>query len=428
MSSRTAALTQATEERTSGGPGLRGGERDHQPQLDGIRGLAILAVLLSHAVWIIKAFPERRLAFRLTQVMSPGWGGVDLFFALSGFLITGILLRGRHRDAYFKPFYARRVLRIFPIYYLFLFGSLLIGSIPSVAAHLVASDAHLPFTATQRLSFFLYLQNVPVFWPTLAGGLTGLWGAFWSLAVEEQFYLIWPALVRYVRLPWLYWFSVAAVAAGPVVRLLLARRTGFQLGLLQNPVTRLDGLFAGAALALYRERRGRPLSLPWAAAWGTLGASILTMVVVHDSRELVFPNARMDTLGVSAFALLGLALLAASQHAVPGLESFLKASPLRLLGKYSYGIYVYHLSIFFGFHRMRNHLDPVITGRFGLLAGCALDLAAIVCSVLVAALSYRYIEAPFLAMKRWFPSPAAPAPAPLQAQPALPREPAFVNA
>ncbi len=400
-------LDERAEERASGAPGSRGGEPHYQPQLDGIRGLAILAVLISHAAAVIHAFPETDLAHKIGAAMMPGWGGVDLFFALSGFLITGILIRGKGRPHYFSSFYARRVLRIFPIYYLFLIVSLLACTqIPALRSQVQFSDAHLPATALQRFSFFLYLQNLPVFWPYLAFGMNGLWGAYWSLAVEEQFYLLWPTLVRFLKLTMLYWLCIAAVLAGPLIRNWVSHYTGDTLGLLQFPITRLDGLFAGAALALYRQLRGKPLPLLWAGIWFALGTAILLYIAHFHGLELILPGFYINRFGVSGFALVAVGLIAATQHRVPPLNRFLVMRPLLFLGKVSYGIYVYHLGVYFTFRRLKPYLVPALSPGLTVLYDCLYYLAAMLLVMLLAQLSFTYVERPILALKRYFPSAA----------------------
>ena len=147
------------------------------PELDGIRGLAILGVLCSHVVGlsgILNGNSPSLLEKLLSHAAVPMWGGVDLFFVLSGFLITGILLRTKTSKNYFSSFYTRRVLRIFPIYYLALTLSLIAGRFSANIAGM------LPPWSSWRLSYFFYLQNWPIFWHGEkrwkdAGVPTGAW-------------------------------------------------------------------------------------------------------------------------------------------------------------------------------------------------------------------------------------------------------------
>ena len=398
------SVEEQLEDRAAGAPGKRGGEPHRQPELDGVRGLAILLVLISHAAVLLPIFLSDSRYKILVRFMVPGWGGVDLFFALSGFLITGILLRGKHGPGYFKSFYARRVLRIFPIYYLFLIASLLICTqVPYVQAHMRNSVAHLPGNNAQKLSYFLYLQNWPVFWPSLAVGLQGLWGAYWSLAVEEQFYLVWPTLVRFVRASRLFWFCVCAVASAPLIRAILTHYTGDTVGLLQFPVSRLDGLFAGAALAFYREKRGRPLPLPWVILWLSIGVGILTFVGLRSANEFTSPGYFINRIGITALALISIGLIGLTQLDVPLARKVFSCAPLTFLGQYSYGIYIYHLTVFF---LLRRFCPAIVASNHQTVFGLAFDCLAILLSLGLALISYTFIESPNLALKRYFPSPA----------------------
>src|SRR5580693_4799132 len=152
------------------------------PQLDAVRGLAVLLVLVHNT----NKYPS----LHLHLISDNGWMGVDLFFVLSGFLITGILLDSKDSVGYFKNFYARRCLRIWPLYYsalLFMFV---------VVPLLRPSEAHTSFEARSSpwWSYPIFLQNFLTPIPTAA---TGLLGVTWSLAVEEQFYVFWPLVVRF---------------------------------------------------------------------------------------------------------------------------------------------------------------------------------------------------------------------------------------
>ena len=381
-------------------------EPHHQPELDGIRGIAILAVMLSHAAGLMGVRPYHRphtiWASLAGHLLIPGWGGVDLFFTLSGFLITGILLRARTRTTYFSAFYARRILRIFPIYYLFL-------SLTLLAAHLWPSfGLLLPQTGKQRLSYFLYLQNWPCFWMGWTG-MTSLWGVFWSLAVEEQFYLVWPTVIRFLRTNVILICCLLGVTLGTPLRYwILFHMTGMNVGVLQFPTTRLDGLFLGAALALYRESKGRPVPLAWAWGFFWAGALLFLQIFVFHFPELFSIGTHIATYGVTAFALMSGGLIAASQHPVSWLRRILTFSGLRLAGRYSYGMYVYHLLVYAAFTWLAKQLSPSTGGELILPLALLWMAAAIATTTGLAILSYRYFEEPLLRLKRFFPSPAAP--------------------
>ena len=378
----------------------------HQPELDGVRGIAILAVMLSHAAGIMGVLPhhtpQSMWVSLVTFALVPGWGGVDLFFTLSGFLITEILLRSRMRVRYFRPFYARRVLRIFPVYYMFL-------TITLIAAHVWPSfGTMLPATSRERASYFLYLQNWPVFWPDWLG-LTSLWGIFWSLAVEEQFYLVWPAFVRFFNLRVLLGICLIGFVLGTPLRwYLIGHITGMSVGVLHFPVSRLDGLFLGAACALYREMRGRPVPLPLAKASFFAGAVTLLYIGLFHLEDYLGIGIHISTFGIAGFALMSAGIIVGSQHAVPWLQRLLTIRPLIIAGKYSYGMYVYHLLIYTGFTWMARRIAPATGGQFEVFAALAYIGVAILATTGVAAVSYHLFEEPFLRLKRYFPSPSAP--------------------
>jgi len=378
----------------------------HQPELDGIRGLAILAVLLSHAAGILGVLPHRMPHPAWTPiaafVLVPGWGGVDLFFTLSGFLITGILLRARKRPTYFRPFYARRVLRIFPIYYLFLTVTLIAGHI------WLRFGEQLPAGTAARVSYFLYLQNWPVFWPNWVG-LTSIWGSFWSLAVEEQFYLVWPTIVRLLSVRTMLGICAFGFALGiPLRYFLIQHFTGISGGIIHFPLSRLDGLFVGAACALYREQRGRPVPLRWAAVSFTAGAAMFGFIAVFHVREMVGLGMHICTFGITAYALMAGGLVAASQHPVARLQKILTLRPLLLAGRYSYGMYVYHLVIYLGFEALARRISPATNGEFTFFPALGYMAIAVLATTAFAAFSFHFFEKKFLEMKRFFPSPAAP--------------------
>jgi peptidoglycan/LPS O-acetylase OafA/YrhL len=174
----------------------------HLPELDGLRGLAILLVLFFH----FAADLPRNVIF-LGPVYF-GWSGVGLFFVLSGFLITRILLRTRRAEGYFRSFYVRRALRIFPLYSgVLAFCTLLFVLFP-VLRPMFPGDR-------DRIFHWLYLGN----WtPLLAGEDQRRMGTFWSLAIEEQFYWIWPFIVWKVRPSRLPFVAGGAIATAIALR------------------------------------------------------------------------------------------------------------------------------------------------------------------------------------------------------------------
>jgi peptidoglycan/LPS O-acetylase OafA/YrhL len=182
----------------------------HLPALDGVRGLAILLVMLTHFTLVQQGPVLDRLVGMAGRF---GWTGVDLFFVLSGFLITSILLSSRGTGHYFRNFYARRTLRIFPLYFFVIFiATVVIPSLP------FAWTEHFRVENWTRPLYWLYLSNFAItFSPDASNDMLGL---TWSLAIEEQFYLIWPILVLLLSRRALWWTCIGAVALSVVTRTL----------------------------------------------------------------------------------------------------------------------------------------------------------------------------------------------------------------
>jgi peptidoglycan/LPS O-acetylase OafA/YrhL len=366
-------------------------EPRHKPELDGIRGIAILAVLLSHAGPYIRL--DGFVSDFLVHVMVPGWFGVDLFFVLSGFLITGILLRTRRAENYFSSFYMRRFLRIFPIYYCTLTALLVIAHF-SPFWHAIT-----PKTLMSRISYYFYLQNCPLFWDYSRMSSRAV-GHFWSLAVEEQFYFIWPILIW--RLPDKVIFRICCaglILAPPLRIFLFYKYFGADFGLMQLTTSRMDGLLIGSALAI-QSKKG-PIPLWWSYSEAAVGGIIISYIALFHRSELISTDKFMPTIGVAGFALLSGALLGFSQRSFSRLLPILNMRWLRLTGKYSYGMYIYHVPLY------------IATGRiFEMLAGASLPLPTkyalpyiavlIAVTFVMAKLSFDLFESRILQFKRYF--------------------------
>jgi peptidoglycan/LPS O-acetylase OafA/YrhL len=303
------------------------------PSLDGLRGLAILLVL-AH-----QFDPSRDATGGVAHVvhlaLNLGWSGVQLFFVLSGFLITGILLEARASPRYYRAFFGRRVLRIFPLYYLALFVAFVIA--PALGGP--------PTRAQEQLVFWAYCVN----WTQPFGVGAALLPHFWSLAVEEQFYLAWPFVVR--RL------APAAVARLAIALAILAvlARVAVRLAALPDEaaytwtVCRMDALALGALLAAAARdadlsprlaRRG-PAIIALAILVGLAGLGV--------TRGYPRTTALGQTLGYTAlavaFAGLVLAAVLADVRGTGPLRAALTFAPLRAVGRVSYGMYVIHFPL-----------------------------------------------------------------------------------
>jgi peptidoglycan/LPS O-acetylase OafA/YrhL len=367
-------------------------EPRHKPELDGIRGIAIIAVMLSHGGPLV--YPSGLISKLLVSAMIPGWSGVELFFTLSGFLITGILLRTKHAENYFSSFYMRRFLRISPIYYFTLTVILIL------AAHSSWWNSMLPEAGRTRLSYYFYLQNWPMSWPHGIELRANVIGHFWSLAVEEQFYLIWPLLVLLLPEAGLFWLCSLFLGSAIVFRIVFFHKVGGDYGFIHLLPTRVDGLLVGAMCAILSRWRGRvPLRLVYSAL--AIGGGIIGYIALFHHHELIGTYRYMETVGYTGFALLSGGLIGLSQYPRPILLKFLRMRWLTETGKYSYGIYVYHIPIY-------AICDRFVATRLGLSMPAPLHLAIpyvalmIACSFLVAKISYDFFESKILALKVHF--------------------------
>ena len=366
----------------------------HYTALDGLRGLAILLVFARHA------FLSTHLHSLPAQVIgwlgSGGWLGVDLFFVLSGFLITGILIDALDTNRYFKNFYIRRSLRIFPLFY----GVLLVCFLLTPVLHLQWKLGH--------LSFLLYCQNIAM---NLDPSLKGVSPAlnlehFWSLAVEEQFYMLWPLTIFLLREPKkIMRFSLSMIGAALVLRCVLLwffpSETTMEWIYYELP-THADGLFMGAFLAAgLRTWRIEGLSsrLRWPGYVSGAGA----IAIVAITRRLDFHTFLMSSVGYTVSALLFSGLLVRCLLPMSFPFRFFSSGTLRFFGKYSYGIYVYHLL----FTPILSSVLPWLQTRtHSRMIGAMLYLVFwFSAAIVVAMLSYRYFESPLLRLKDRFAPP-----------------------
>ena len=327
----------------------------------------------------------------IASVLRFGVTGVDVFFCLSGFLITGILYDSLPEKGFFRKFYARRVLRIFPLYYGVLFCVLL-------TAVFLGKQYHL-----QLLSLALYLQNTGLIAQPLwaYSGPSGLpLPHFWSLAVEEQFYCVWPVLVFLLRRRRaILGASLSALVICPVLRYVLLMHGYVYYQISQSTLCRADSLLAGAALAMLLRGalHDRTLRIaPWLLATGVgiiVACSSFGGGMIASSAASLAIN--YTGLSLASAGLLGLAMR-------PGrVRTCFSARVLRTLGKYSYGLYVLHLILFVF---LRDPLREVV-GHFttSKLAGVIIPgLGILAASMLAAYLSYQLYEKRFLRLKRYF--------------------------
>jgi peptidoglycan/LPS O-acetylase OafA/YrhL len=353
--------------------------RPFMPELDTLRGIAVIGVVLLHGFsWQYSGMSFSPWARRFMAATQPGWMGVNLFFVLSGFLITGILLDSKTRPNFYRRFYTRRALRILPAYYALLIVLLLLRS---------ASTAFVGLS-------FVYLANVTNFF-----GVACDYGPLWSLAVEEHFYIAWPTVVRRLTMRRLAWVSAAIVVLVPVLRA-ISFSLGWRDGLDWYTWFVADGLATGGLLAILlrasvsRGQIKRLCSL-------LLGSSILVGVAgqpfgILTRSRLVGAGLQLTTINVLFAGVLLLFLLAGSGTG----KRYVNISLLRFLGYISYGLYLDHLLAFRMYDRICRHYLPqlipsnghfaLVLLRFALAGGGAIGAAY---------LSRRLFEERFLRLK-----------------------------
>jgi peptidoglycan/LPS O-acetylase OafA/YrhL len=349
------------------------------PSLDGLRGIAILGVLLFH---LGNKLPALHIDFA-TQY---GWAGVDLFFVISGFLITGILLDSAGSEHYFRNFYVRRILRVWPLYFALLaFVFLLLPWFVPALRERIFTQCH-PWQ-----SYLLFVQNFFVH----DFGI-GPVGVTWSLAIEEQFYLVWPLIILLLPRRLLPTFLICVVLLSPVGRALAQLRGASPTTLYTHTLFRLDSISAGALLAVWvrTSRFSKTSAARILIAFACVGLVGCAITLRWLSARAVCANLRFSALALLCSGIVGSALLAN-----PGtiLYKSLTTSWLRYVGKISFGLYLLHVTIFDILTPQR--LSFLGNGWAGNLAVLLIDFAA---ALLLATCSWRFFESPILALKYKF--------------------------
>jgi peptidoglycan/LPS O-acetylase OafA/YrhL len=343
--------------------------QQHLPQLDGLRGLAIAIVVLGHMV----VFP---VGFGLTRLGPLPPLGVNLFFVLSGYLITRILLDTRNKTNYYLSFYARRALRIWPLYFLVL------GILFFVTNHRVAA---LTFDDTRlRWPFFvLYVQNLVYKQAAMLGPVA--LGVTWSLAVEEQFYTLWPTIVRSLSNVTLKRLLVMVIAIAPVARF-FCPQFGFDPYI--NPLCRFDAMAMGGLVAIWMTEREPSREKISRVAWSIVPIALLFAALGYATGIFHLISKTVES------ALWTTLLLGALSSAL--VIRAMSHSLLRFLGKISYCAYLVHFII----ASFTVSLWP------GAGLGHRILRIAVVLSMtsLIGILSWKFLEEPILRFKQYFPA------------------------
>jgi len=337
------------------------------PELQGLRGLAVLFVFVYHC-------HPRLTGTWFYGASLWGWTGVNLFFVLSGFLITSILLESRDKPRYFRNFYGRRALRIWPVYVLVLVVCYL------NAPWFIGPSIWDAVRTAPWWAYILFLQNI--FHLTLPPSI----GPTWSLAIEEQYYFLWAPLVRFLRRPWMLTLLLTCALVGsPLFRL-----THFAWITPTHTLTHIDGIAMGSLLALGLYTL--PLSR---RTWLILGLVAIPTGFLAAA-TIAGGTAFLDSALTTGFAGSVLAAISSTGARNP-LNAALRRGPLAYYGRISYGLYMTHIMVFVYFGWFDAKMDHF--GTAGDLAVIAFRLAA--CTAVASALWYGF-ESQILKLKRYF--------------------------
>lgn len=379
----------------------------HIAALDGVRGLAILLVMAQHFTLVEHGIFIDRV---LGAAGRFGWTGVDLFFLLSGFLITGILLNSRGQAHYFRNFYARRVLRIFPAYYALLIVALTI--VPHL--YISANDNFRTIPTSHWPIFITYLSNYAIaFTPDRLNDFLGI---TWSLAIEEQFYLVWPLVILFCKPK-----TILKVCVG-LIALSLLLRTSLVITFIyfihgeadRNKVyvltpCRFDAISMGSIMAVVVYQRGvsaiRAAMPKLLAVCAVAIMGIMICCALHKSTGWGLGPGQ--TFGYTCVAAMYATLFAGILISKPGqlLNRIFTSRPLLFMGKYSYAIYLVHMPIMRYTRSYWYGPDKFWTIHGSLVPGQLLFyVICFVPSVTLGLLSWNLMEKHILKLKKYFPT------------------------
>jgi peptidoglycan/LPS O-acetylase OafA/YrhL len=368
-------------------------ERPRIPELDGIRGLAILLVLAWHYFATLVS-PEPGSWLRIAKVATGlGWSGVDLFFVLSGFLLGGILLENRDSPNYFKTFYTRRACRILPVYYLLVIAfAVASGLLPGTRN---PGFVHLFDRPMPLWSYFTFTQNFAmVLLKDFAGFGAPFLSATWSLAVEEQFYLFLPLLIRFVPRGPLPGVLILLIVAAPICRGLLWSEAapGFA-GFVMMPA-RADALLLGVLAAVAIRDPGftaafatKRVALGCVFA-GLFGGMVTLSIHLWSLPPIAFHLAAQ--FWIAAFYAMLIVWVTAKPTGALGV--LMRFPALRALGVVSYAVYLFHLPVLETVFALARRQPPA----FRATSDAMLILVSLGVTIGLSALSWRLVEKPLL--------------------------------
>lgn len=356
------------------------------PELDGFRGIAVIMVITEH-IYETAGLPQISMPRPLFFLLTHGWLGVDLFFVLSGFLITGILLDERDRENYFQSFYRRRALRILPLALTVLFVCSLIYR------HRYDGDFYLSFFLT-----LFFCANLHILFGVLPVPGTGV---MWSLAVEEHFYLLWPVAIRRLPRRHIAYLAAAIVLLSPVARGLAMYYGVRPLCVYLLSWFRFDGLAIGALLAVFVRTRHFTIRKTWMAALGWVGIVLIVTSILRPYGVLEPKSNLGEALRYTqAQAIFGAAMAVCLAHHGSAGIAFLRSRFLAWAAALSYCLYLIHMPVgdlyYWTLHRVGINDVDTLGATGALLVRYAVMLPV---SFFLASLSGKYLERPFLQMR-----------------------------
>ena len=363
------------------------------PELDGLRGAAIFMVVVFHYLEQQGNVARAGLTSILQRLVLMGWSGVDLFFVLSGFLIGGILLDARNSPSYFRTFYTRRFFRIIPIYYLWILAYIVLAGVASPMLRARSNSGLIMAPNASIYAYFLFLQNFMV---VPFAGLAGAWFShLWSLAVEEQFYLVSPLVVRLFSTRRLMILLICVIATAPLLRILL--RTGHtDPGLVSVLMPcRADSLAIGMLAAMFWRREQ---FRQWLSVHSTLLHAFLAALFAGVAALWKWsPQSQtwgMESIGFTWLAMfyVVILLLALVRRQGPIARLLARMAWLRELGRVSYCVYIIHLAVNVICHSLLRRASPGTSDW----RGAAVTLFAAVVTYGIAWCSWKFLEGPLV--------------------------------
>ncbi len=343
--------------------------KKHIFELDSIRAIAALSVMFLH--FIPSIYGSNNFIEFLKKYHSVFQFGVPIFFVLSGFLISRILFEKKSEERYFVNFYTKRALRIFPLYYVVCL--LIFFVFPNLLSGLPTANLNEIWPNLFYLQNFFISFNLPYVGPN----------HFWSLAVEEHFYLIWPLIIYYFDKINIKIIIITVIVIQPILRILLIQK---QIDIYYFTFTRLDEILYGSLLAIY-EKEGRKISkkdLGIAIALVIIFAGLF--VIFSGTGSLLIQGFKYSFFGYLFFCLVGLLALNNFKNV-----KILRSKFLVYTGKISYGLYIYHPFVFTIYCNYFPLSNPILffVASFGI-------------TYLIASASFFYFEKPILNLKYFF--------------------------